>query len=416
MQYRNLFTNRNFVFYSIGQVISQFGDRLAQMVLVGFIYKISPGSTVKLAKLISFTVIPAFFVSPVAGVWVDRWNNKKTMIICDVIRGCLVLTLSIFVIRGGMLPIYGVIFLIFTCACFFLPAKFAIVPDIVPQDKLLAANSVSTIATIIGGVAGLTIGGVIVEIMDINNAIYLNTIIYFMSAASLSFIIYRPLKEVKRENLAVLGRELKDAFKSSFLHELGEGLRYLFRAGKMRFVIYVLFILMSMVGAIYVVSAVFIQEVLGSMTKDIGLLGLFLCGGLLAGASYYGRKGQGFSRERAIYLSLMYSGLLVSFFAAALYISHSFWLGAATAFFMGASSAPLLISANTIIHEEISGEMMGRIFSSLGVIMNAGLLLFMFLASVGAEFAGRMWILFVSGLVFAGFGLKGLLLKRGRKD
>ena len=66
-RYRDLLTERNFFLYSFGQLVSQFGDRLVQIILVGLIYKISPGSTMQLAKVFSFTVIPAFFVSAIIG-------------------------------------------------------------------------------------------------------------------------------------------------------------------------------------------------------------------------------------------------------------------------------------------------------------------------------------------------------------
>ncbi|MBL7069752.1 MAG: MFS transporter, partial [Candidatus Omnitrophica bacterium] len=376
-KYRDLlFKNRNFLLYSIGQVISQFGDRLVQITLVGLIYKISPGSTMQLAKIFSFTVIPAFFVSPIAGVWVDRWNNKKTMIICDIIRGCLVLALPLFLATSQLEPMYITIFCIFTCACFFLPAKFAIIPDLVPEDKLLLANSLSTIATVVGGVAGLTFGGIVLELIDIRKTIYLNSLIYLTSAASLSFIVYKSKSAMKREAEAA-GKKIKKVFETSFLYELKEGLKYLFSGGKVRFVIYVLFVLMSMVGAVYIVSVVFIQEVMGSMTRDIGLFGIFLCAGLLVGSYFYGKAGQKFSKNRAIYLSLLISGILIMSFALGLNATGSFFLGSALIFFLGLVSSPILISSSTIVHENIDDSMRGRIFSSLGIIMNIGLLIFM---------------------------------------
>ena len=69
-----------------------------------------------------------------------------------------------------------------------------------------------------------------------------------------------------------------------------------------------------------------------------------------------------------------------------------------------------MISSNTIIHETTDDKMRGRIFSSLGIVMNMGLLLFMFVASSLAEAIGMMWILIISGVIFSGFGLVGLLL------
>lgn len=409
-KYRDLLKEKNFLLYSIGQLISQFGDRLVQIILVGLIYKISPGSTIQLAKIFSFTVIPAFIASPIAGVWVDRWNNKKTMIVCDIIRGSLILTLPIFVATGQLIPVYIAIFCVFTSACFFLPAKFAIIPGLVSEDKFLLANSLSTITTVVGGVAGFTFGGLVLELIDIKKTIYLNSLIYFMSAASLSLIIYKSSKEKVRESAEIIGRKIKEALKTSFFYELKEGFKYLFLAGRVRFVIYVLFLLMSMVGAICVVSVVFIQGIMGSMTKDIGLFGLFLCLGLLLGSYFYGKKEVRFSKDKAIYTSLLTSGILIALFSIGLHATASFYLGSILVFLLGLATSPIMISANTIIHESVDEGMRGRIFSSLGIIMNMGLLLFMFIASSLAEIVGKMWILLASGLIFAGFGVLGLVL------
>ncbi|MDB4349382.1 MFS transporter [Omnitrophica bacterium] len=414
-RYRDLLKERNFFLYSVGQLISQFGDRLVQIILIGLIYKISPGSTMQLAKVFAFTVIPAFLVSPIAGVWVDRWNNKRTMIACDIIRGCIILAFPFFVTTNQLMPIYLAIFCIFTCACFFLPAKFAIIPDLVSEEKLLLANSLSTITTVVGGIAGLTFGGIVLELIDIRKTIYLNSLIYFMSAACLSLIVYKSKKDIHKKAY-VIGRKIKEAFKTSFVYELKEGLKYLFIGGKVRFVIYVLFLLMSMVGAIYVVSVVFIQEVMGTMTRDIGLFGLFLCAGLLVGSYFYGKTGQKFSKNRAIYISLLLSGLFIGLFFMALELTSSFFLGSIAIFFLGVVSSPILISASTIVHENVDDRMRGRIFSSLGIIMNLGLLIFMFVASSLAEIVGKIWILLISALIFIGFGSAGLVLDRNKEE
>src|SRR4030042_786140 len=97
-KFRTLLKNRNFVLYSIGQAFSQFGDRLVQIVLIGFIYKRWPGSTFQLAKLFFFTVIPAFLISPVAGVYIDRWNKRYVMIASDIFRAAAILLIPLFFI------------------------------------------------------------------------------------------------------------------------------------------------------------------------------------------------------------------------------------------------------------------------------------------------------------------------------
>ena len=134
------------------------------------------------------------------------------------------------------------------------------------------------------------------------------------------------------------------------------------------------------------------------MTKDVGLFGLFLCLGLLLGSFVYGRVGQKFSRNKAIFLSLMTGGFFIAAFAVLLKLTASFPVGAALIFLVGAAISPIMISGNTIIHESIDEKM-----------------LFMFIASGLAEYIDRMWILVATGVLFSGCGLVGFGLSRGKR-
>ena len=128
-RFRDVLTNRNFLFLWLGQLVSNFGDRLNQMALVALVYQRNPGSEIALAKLISFTIIPVFIIGPIAGVWVDRLNRKNVMIISDILRAALVLSIPLFIMANQMLPIYFVIFLTFSILCFFIPPKMVIIKE-----------------------------------------------------------------------------------------------------------------------------------------------------------------------------------------------------------------------------------------------------------------------------------------------
>ena len=88
--FREMLKNRNFFLLWIGQIISQFGERLNQMALIALVFKRAPGSTFELAKLMAITIIPVFLIGPIAGIYVDRWNRRRTMFICDLIRSALI--------------------------------------------------------------------------------------------------------------------------------------------------------------------------------------------------------------------------------------------------------------------------------------------------------------------------------------
>src|SRR3989338_2550864 len=95
-KFEEVLKNRNFFLLWVGQIISQLGDRLDQMALIAFVYGRSPGSTLGIAKIISFTILPVFLIGPLAGVYVDRWDRRRTMYACDLIRAALVFTIPFF--------------------------------------------------------------------------------------------------------------------------------------------------------------------------------------------------------------------------------------------------------------------------------------------------------------------------------
>ena len=86
-----LFKNKNFTFLWFAQVIANFGDRVSQMALIALVWRRAPGSSLELAKVMSFTIIPVFVIGPVAGAWVDRWDKRDVMIISDILRGAIAL-------------------------------------------------------------------------------------------------------------------------------------------------------------------------------------------------------------------------------------------------------------------------------------------------------------------------------------
>ncbi|MFH1593449.1 MAG: MFS transporter [Candidatus Omnitrophota bacterium] len=411
-RFRKLLKNRDFVLYSIGQAFSQFGDRLVQIVLIGFIYKRWPGSTFQLAKLLFFTVIPSFLISPIAGVYVDRWNRKRILVFSDLVRAALIILIPIFFInKESIIPIYLVVFLIFASACFFLPARLSVIPNLVSKEDLLLANSASSITWVISGIIGFSFGGLLAEWIGVQNSLYINSLVYLLSAASFTVLIY---SMQKRDAYAETERNSgsdspKKTIARSFLNDLIKGIKTLFSDKKLKFVAYIFFILSAMTGAFYVVAVVFIQEILHSMTKSIGIFGMCLFVGIMLGSYVYGKTGHRYARTKAIYLSLIMAGFFINAFTVVLQGTRSLWPGSFLVILLGLFIAPLYVSANTIIYEFTESELRGRIFSSIGVVMNLGFLIFMFISSMLAENIDRFWILISCGSGFVLLGILGML-------
>ena len=412
-RFSDVLKNKNFFFLWLGQLISNFGDRLNQMALVALIYMKNPGSEIALAKLISFTIIPVFLIGPIAGAWVDRLNRKNIMIISDVSRGVLVLLIPLFIILNQILPIYLVIFIVFSISRFFIPSKMAIIPELVSKEKLLVANTLQDTTHTIGNVAGLVAAGILVNMRHVGaiGGFYIDSLTFFVSAILIAMITHDKSSKDMKEELAVTRDAIKDSFRRSIFHEIKEGFNYLARYSNMRFVMFVFFLLMAWLGAISCVIIVFVQQAFSTSTRDLGFLGMFLAGGLFLGTIFYGRLAQKVRKKKAIYISFIAAGILIILFAIFLSMRPSLIIAGMLSAAIGISVSPIMVSTNTLTHEMIPEEIRGRIFSSLEAVIHLAFLVFMFIAAYAAKYVDRFWIIVATGAVFSICGMAGVFSK-----
>jgi len=409
-KFTEVLKNRNFFLLWLGQIISQLGDRLDQMALIAFVYLRAPGSTWEIAKILSFTIIPVFLIGPVAGVYVDRWDRRRTMYLCDFLRAVLVLTIPLFLFYSKSLtPIYLIIFLTFSIGRFFVPAKLSIIPDLVEKKDLLMANSLVNTTGMIAAILGFGISGVLIEWLGARSGFYLDALSFLVSG---TLIFSLSKKAGPAMNLKKVSKEIVEVIRKSVLQEIKDGVLYFIRKKDIRFTAGITFILWSALGAVYVVLIVFVQKALHSATKGLGLLIMFLGIGLFLGSLIYGRFGQKFSHYKTIFGALFLSGAMLILFSIYLSSYPYFIVAAMLALLLGLAIAPIMIAANTIIHNVSENAMMGKIFSSMEIVMHLGFLLFMFISSILAEKFSQLAILVTVGCVFCFLGIFNLLYHR----
>jgi MFS transporter, DHA3 family, macrolide efflux protein len=411
---REIIKEPNFLFLWLGQIISQFGDKFAMMALVGLVYKKAPGSTYELAKLFVFIVVPVFLIGPIAGVYSDRWSRKWTMIISDIIRGLLVLGIVLYWRLVPTLqpvwPVYVIVFLLFSVTRFFIPAKMAIVPEILTEDKLLKGNSLMHTTGMIASALGFGLGGILVSLpsIGVRGGLVVDALTFFLSAVFVMLIKTKEKLSGTKESLYDIGRNVKDIIKRSVFYEIKHGIQHMLSQRRMHFVIILLFVLSSGVGASQVVMIVFIQNSLASITRDLGLLMMFFGTGLFLGALAYGKMGEAIPKIKVILSSLVLSGIFLIQFLVFVDLFANFWMAAAITFFFGAAISPIIISTNTIVHELIPEQAHGRVFSSLEAVMHLAYLAFMFLSAILAELVGSLYILLAVGIIFIAVGVIGI--------
>src|SRR5215469_1088989 len=118
----------------IAQLVSVFGDFLAIFAVFGIVTFQLHGTPTQVSMILVSYMLPMAIVSPIAGVYVDLWNVKATMIGSDLARAVLVL---ILLFSHSLWGIYGALFLLSTVSAFFVPAQSVAIRTITPAAGLL---------------------------------------------------------------------------------------------------------------------------------------------------------------------------------------------------------------------------------------------------------------------------------------
>ncbi len=408
VRFIDVLKKRDFLLLWMGQLISQFGDRLNQMALIALIMgkESVAGRATEVSMLFFFMVLPAVVLGPIAGVFVDRWDRKKTMIASDLIRAILVAIIPFAGCLKYIWPIYTIVFIIFALTRFFIPAKLAIIPALVNKNELFIANSISIITTMLATILGMALGGLVIAWIGVNPTLFMDAATYLVSAL---FLLAVPMKRIEPE-----GKRFK-----SFLNDLLKGFRYLANHCTVHGSIIVLFCLMAGAGIISVTFILFLQRQIGVDQKGVGdfiralgLVGSFSGLGMLFGIGLTGRYEARIKESFLFPLSLILLGGTVFLIT----LTKSYLLMVVIAFFGGILAPSTLVFINTSIHKITPESFHGRIFSALDIVNNLALLFSILLAGFLATFMEGKTILQILGIVLTTFGLMlylgGVLLIR----
>ncbi len=403
---RSLLLQRDFAALWWGQLISLWGDRLNYLALNGLVqehtrdYLDPTQSSLMLSLHGTVSVLPVLLFSPLAGPWVDRWNLKRVLIVSDVLRALLVLTIP-FVYAATHLaaPVWAIVFLMFTCNVFFLPAKSAMTPEIVPRGQLLAANTWLAIAGIVGTVLGFATGGWFVDRWGWPFGLTMNAVTYGVSVISLALIRYRPQPHVP-----------STAGPSRYWGEIVEGLAIVRRSAPVRLALVALGAVWLGGGFVQVAGIQHIQRAasIPGVERIAGLGGALGLGAALA-TWWLNTHGRTRSPARVLGIGMILAGGWLACMA----VSTRFAVFAGASFLIGACIAPAFVLTEMLLQEGTDVRQRGRVFSLRDFAMRSTLLVSMGLATLLTPALGTGPTLVVAAVLMAAAG--ALALAWGRE-
>ena len=182
-----LLRQRNFALLWFGGLISIMGDWVLGVALPFFVYQVS-GSTIATAVMVAAELLPRLLFGSIAGVFVDRWDRKKVMVITSLSQGLVILPL--FLVRSAdmLWIVYGVSFIQVTLAIFFGPAENALLPLLVPEDKLIQANSLNAMNNNFARLIGPPLGGGILALWGLTGVVLFDSLTFLIAALMIASI------------------------------------------------------------------------------------------------------------------------------------------------------------------------------------------------------------------------------------
>ncbi len=190
--FRNVLRERNFSLLWSGQVISSIGDRLYQLALVKIALDLGHRTAVGMegARLTFFGLLPGLLLAPWLGWVVDRYSRRQVMIFSDLVRAALALSFILCV--GTQRPEWAVYLLVLAmgaASSLFIPARQAILPQLVRPQDLVTANALISLVGIIAHLFGALGGGLLIAVFGTTSSFVLNSAGFIVSACLIASIL-----------------------------------------------------------------------------------------------------------------------------------------------------------------------------------------------------------------------------------
>jgi MFS family permease len=354
----------------LGQLISIFGDRFHYLALLALIIQkardpLNPAPELAIVPLVSF--LPAILFGPMAGALVDSWNTRRVLLVSDAARGVLALALIPAAGWGGAPAAFALVFALYLANIFFLPARSAIVPLLVPGELLTAANSLATLAGVLATLAGSLLGGFVVERVGWRWGFAIDAATYFASVAALARI---RLPGPGRAAGASSWRKVYGGLTRSVV----DGARVAARERAVLGSLAALALLWVAGGALHVAGTLLVKQRMAGVVEGVGALLTTTGIGMVAGTLLMTGGGR-----RALGGGLT-AGTLLGMAAALMLFAAGRGVLAlhAAALIAGFFVACLLVLTEGAIQRAVSAEARGRVFAlrdfvtRLGVLASAG--------------------------------------------
>ena len=386
--------------FMTGQTVSMFGSFLVQYAIMWHL-TLTTKSGLVLALAAIFGFLPQAIVSIFAGVWADRVNRRAMIIVSDSVIALATLGLALLMLSG--LSDLWLIFLVMAVrsvgAGVQMPAVSALLPQIVPTDKLMSINGInSSIQSALGLLAPVAAAAVYAN-MSIVPIFFIDVVTAVIGIGLLTLI------KVPTLDCAA------SADKPSYFADLKDGISYIFTHDLVRWVMGIFAIVFLLTVAPSNLSPLMIARNFGTEVWKLTVLEVSFSVGMALGGALIAVFAKKVNRISMIIGTSMFFGVL----AVALGFTTNLILYYVLFFIIGVAVPSFYTSAMTLLQETVEPERQGRVFGFVGIVISVAMPLGMAVLGPLADVFRVESLLIVTGGAMVVVAAAAILLPSGRK-
>jgi MFS family permease len=421
----------------LAQVFSQLADRVIFVVFVALIvHHYGANESYNSYLYIAFT-IPAILLTAIAGVFVDRWPRKLTLILTNVLRAALMLLLP-FAVQGSLLQLYTLAFLLSAVTQFFVPAEAATIPAIVSTNQLMTANSLFTTTMMASLIVGFALGDPLISAFGLAQ---IHWVIGALFAASALLLLGLKLPQTvalkNKSDELPCNTTIQNSF-VSFYGDIKEGFAFIKESAPVWQAMAKLALLFSVLVAMCILSISYAKHYLFSNPEIAARKFAYIVAisgiGMAIGAALVGKPLRRVARPVLVYSGLLLVGLglsalacvawvlphletmalflpawqLGSLYVDALPLTQRMVYTYSSVILLGLGAAFVSIPLQALLHERIPEDKRGKVLGLQFTLLSTSSTLPVLIVGLATEYIGVLTLFWLMASPFLIWGFLGL--------
>lgn len=371
-------------------VVSLTGDWMLRVGLAFHIYVLT-GSTLASGGLLLSSFLPQILLGSLAGVFVDRWDRRRTMIVTNLAHAVTLLPLLLVRDESAIWVVYLVVLTQSCLQQFFVPAEQSLIPHLVEPRQLVTANALNSQNRDVARLIGAALGGVVAGFGGLPLLALADAVTFLLSAALLARVQHRsPLRTAEPAGLRVAVRRLRD--------EWTDGIRLCFAGPALRLMFAFGIVTSVGEGAMSTLFAPFVSDELGGDAATYGLIASSQAiGGIVGGLVAAGIGGRVSAAKLWGVGALLFGAIDLVLFCYPLVLS-SIWPAFVCMMVVGLPGALAIAGFMTLLQRFSDDRSRGRIFGAFFAAEGAATLVGIGAAGYLGDLVGTIPVLVVQGL------------------